>query len=101
MSVTWTGDELAQEQTRRTSNRALALAALVAAGDAGLTNIELMTVAGTRAGGRVHELRAEGYAIDCERIDGGLYRYTLRARPAATTTDRWPVLEHNREGMLF
>lgn len=42
------------------------------------TTMELIEVGGTRAPGRVHELRQQGFQIDVEHIDGGLYRYSLK-----------------------
>ena len=70
-------NELRRERARRASHRVLAFEALVAAGDTGVTNADLMRVAGTRAGSRVQELRDEGHRITCTHVEGGLYRYTL------------------------
>ena len=77
---------LTDELTRRTSNRERVLDALRTAGTAGCMNTFLMRpdIGGSRAGGRVQELRDIGYVIDCDRVQDGLYRYTLRSEPNAT-----------------
>lgn len=86
--IVWTQDGLLDEFERLADNKARCLKALELAGDHGVTNVMLMRVAGSRAGGRVHELRQDGYVIDCQHEGRGTYRYTLRSRP---TVDRWPV----------
>lgn len=84
MTVVYTGDEMAREQERRTSHRERVLQALRAAGAAGVLNVILCRkdIGGSRAGGRVQEWRDRGYVIDCDRVEDGVYRYTLRAEPA-------------------
>ena len=41
------------------------------------TNVELNAIC-YRYGGRIHELRGEGYLIDPEPLGRGVFRYTLR-----------------------
>lgn len=75
MTITWNPNEA----RRRASARVLAFEALAAAGSAGVTNHDMMRVAGSRAGARVQELRDEGHVITCTHVEGGLYRYVLHA----------------------
>ena len=95
-------NEMRRERARRASHRVLAFEALVAAGAAGVTNHDLMRVAGTRAGSRVQELRDEGHRITCEHVEGGLYRYTLHTgrgipTPPSVIPDSLPAAT----GLLF
>jgi hypothetical protein len=71
-------NELRREQARRTYNRDHALEALTVAGARGVSNIDLMAIAGARAGARVQELRDRGHVIDCVHETGGQWRYILR-----------------------
>jgi hypothetical protein len=94
-------NEMRREQARRASNRELALEALVRAGDRGILNIDLMAIAGSRAGGRVDELRQQGHRITCEQVERGVYRYTLhtgRGLPAVAVPDSLPAATG---GLLF
>ena len=84
-------NERRREQARRMSNREKALEALERAGTHGITNIDLMAIAGSRAGGRVDELRQQGHRITCEQVERGLYRYTLRPRTSGRLADLVPV----------
>ena len=68
--------ELQQELTRRESAKARVLAALEAAGPAGVLNTELNSIC-YRYGGRLHELRNEGYRIETQPKAAGLVRYVL------------------------
>lgn len=72
-------NEARRERARRASHRVLAFEALVAAGTVGVTNHDLMRIAGSRAGSRVQELRDEGHVITCTHVEGGLYVYRLHA----------------------
>jgi hypothetical protein len=95
-------NEARRERARRASHRVLAFEALAAAGAVGVTNHDLMQVAGTRAGSRVQELRDEGHHITCAHVDGGLYRYTLvtgRSLPAVAIPDSLPAATGS--GLLF
>lgn len=96
--IVWTQDGLLEEFERLADNKARCLKALELAGDHGITNGMLMRIAGSRAGGRVDELRKEGYVIDCVCERRGTYRYTLKSRP---TVDRWPVKEVTPADRLF
>ena len=74
MSITWNPNEA----RRRQSSKSLILAALQQAGSAGCTNLELNDIA-FRYGGRIFELRHEGYDIPEPTIEApGVYRYVLR-----------------------
>lgn len=76
---------LRKELTRRATNRDRILAALVAAGPRGVTNIDLMQIGGVRAGARIDELRKLGHAIpDAVHEHDGVYRYTLVTPETAT-----------------
>lgn len=89
MTVTLSNpNEMRREMARRTSNRERVLEALRAAGPAGCLNVFLMRpdVGGSRAGGRVQDLRDAGFVIDCDRIQDGTYRYTLRSEPGQAPT---------------
>jgi hypothetical protein len=71
------------EMRRRASSKALILAALQQAGARGCTNLELNDIA-FRYGGRIFELRREGYDIPEPTVEApGVYRYTLLTAPAA------------------
>ena len=73
-----TGADPQAEQTRRANNRQRVLDALRQAGPNGCTNVELVTIGGMRAvGGRLTELRADGYDIETVREGGGLFRFVL------------------------
>lgn len=100
MTAVWTGDEMRQEQQRRKSNRDKALEALLAAGPSGLTNVQLMAIAGARAGSRVQELRDRGYSVTCTHERDGIWRYVLH-QPGAR--DRVQLVEPQpaTEGWLF
>jgi hypothetical protein len=70
--------EVAQEGVRRTSLMWRVLAALEQAGEAGVTNVDLVRIGGMNAAGRVSDLRRHHKCrIVAERITGGLFRYTL------------------------
>ena len=77
MSTAWTGDAMRHEQGRRKSNRDKALDALLAAGPSGLSNVQLMAIAGSRAGSRVQDLRDRGHVITCVHERDAIWRYTL------------------------
>lgn len=82
MSITLnTPNEPRREHQRRASHRDRVLDALREAGETGVLNTHLMSpeIGGSRAGGRVQELRDAGYVITCSHVEGGLYRYTLHA----------------------
>jgi hypothetical protein len=64
------------ERQRRATNADRALALLRARGSAGATNAELLTVAGYRYGGRVHELRRQWH-IETKPEGAGLFRFVL------------------------
>ncbi|MEM1271793.1 MAG: helix-turn-helix domain-containing protein, partial [Bacteroidota bacterium] len=64
----------AAEQNRRDCNKTRVLDRL-RKGPA--TNVELAEAGGYRFGGRIHELRQEGFVIQKRRIDGGLFMYEL------------------------
>lgn len=69
---------VATEITRRGNARDRVLTALVAAGDRGLTNVQLChpDVGGNRFGARIKELRDAGIPISDPRHEqGGVYRY--------------------------
>ncbi len=66
------------ETLRRQSNKDRVLAYLQVRGSA--TNIELTAIGGMRFGGRVFELRKEGYLIDTERVKDGVFRFVFRGR---------------------
>jgi hypothetical protein len=72
---------LTDELVRRGGKREAVLAALRAAGPGGVLNTDLMKpdVGGSRAGGRVDELREQGHDISCDPVtpSRGIYRYTL------------------------
>lgn len=99
MTVVYTGPDMAGEQARRKGNRERALEALQAAGPRGITNIELVQIAGLRAGGRVQELRDRGHVITCDHERDGIYRYTLHVG----TPERVQLVEveQARPGCLF
>lgn len=79
--MTATADHV--ERKRRASNKDRLLSALLERGT--LTNVEAEHIGGLRFGGRFHELRCAGWAIDTEYCGGGLVRYRLvRPVPAAT-----------------
>lgn len=46
------------------------------AGDEGVTNLKLNTVA-FRYGGRLHELREDGYRIRSKHVKGSVWKFTL------------------------
>ena len=69
--------EIHQEEARRLSNKLRVLRRLQV-GPA--TTRELIEVGGTRAPGRVHELRRDGWLIECEDRKGGLCIYTLKGK---------------------
>jgi hypothetical protein len=62
------------EDAPRLSRQCAALLARLRLGPA--TNRELAAIS-LKYTSRVSDCRAAGYAIDCERLDGGLTRYTL------------------------
>lgn len=99
MTVVYAGPDMAQEQDRRQNNRDKALVALVAAGPRGIDNLTLMTIAGTRAGARVQELRDRGYVIECRHEAGGRWRYVLHQGTAERVTLVDP--DPPASGMLF
>ena len=71
------------ERQRRENNKDRILAALK---DGAKTNMELLAIGGLRYGGRVHELRAEGWDVRTERPEvGGLcvYRLVGKVLPSA------------------
>jgi len=72
---------VAVEKARQASNRDKVLAYLQQHGSA--TNVELVKhVGGLRAMGRVNELVLAGYPITVQRVQGGLWRVTLKgAKP--------------------
>ena len=78
---------LAPELARRTNARDRVLAALLAAGSAGCTNVELNGIC-FRYGARILELRRE-WVIDKVFADGGVYRYILRGRREPVQADLW------------
>ena len=80
------------ELTRRQNARARVLAALLAAGPRGCTNVELCQphVGGLRAIGRVDELR-EQWDIETIRVGGGRYRYVLHGPRRASVESRPPA----------
>lgn len=93
---------LRREHARRRSNRELALEALMRAGERGVSNIDLMAIAGSRAGGRVDELRQQGHRITCEQVERGVYRYTLHTGRGIPTRSALP--DHSPAatgGLLF
>lgn len=72
---------LTSELARRGSAKERVLAALVAAGPAGVTSVALNDIC-YRYGARIHELRDAGHRIsDAERVSPGVYRYTYLGRP--------------------
>jgi hypothetical protein len=94
-------NEMRREQVRRASNRERALEALMRAGERGILNLDLMAIAGSRAGGRVDELRQQGHRITCEQVERGVYRYTLQSearRQAVAIPDSLPAATG---GLLF
>lgn len=64
------------ELARRENNRDRALALLRE--KRRVSNIELVAIAGLRAGARVFELRREGHEIQTEMADGGLCFYVYK-----------------------
>jgi hypothetical protein len=46
-----------------------------------VTNAELSRDYSLKYTSRLSDLRAAGYAIKCERLNGGITRYTLEAKP--------------------
>ena len=60
------------------------LDALRAAGPAGLTNLQLVSIA-LRYSSRVAELRARGYRIRTIRVNESLYCYVLEFEPSEET----------------
>lgn len=74
--------DVAGELERRVPAKLAVLRMLELAGARGCTNLELIRGGGgTRAPGRVDDLRREGYDITAEREHGGIWRYTLKAHP--------------------
>lgn len=100
MSLTYAGPPMAAEQQRRKSNRELALQALLAAGPRGVTNDDLMRIAGSRAGGRVQELRDRGYVVECHHEVGGRWRYVL-IQPGARDRVQLVDVDPPANGSLF
>lgn len=100
MSVVWSGDEMRQEQQRRRTNRDKALDALLEAGLRGVTNTDLMAIAGSRAGSRVQELRDRGYVIECRHEAGGRWRYVLH-QPGARDRVQLVDVAPASNGCLF
>lgn len=49
-------------------------------GNFGASNRELNSIC-FRYAARIHELRHDGYVIDCERDKAGLFRYILKREP--------------------
>ena len=68
-----------REDARRMNNKQRVLARLQ---EGPATTVQLMAVGGTRAPGRVHELRQDGWQIDVEDKKRGLFVYTLTGRKA-------------------
>jgi hypothetical protein len=64
------------DSPRRENQRTAILEALKKAGSKGCTNIELGEIC-QRFGGRIFELRKEGFRIEREYIEESVFRYTL------------------------
>lgn len=71
------------ERQRRASNKDRILEFLLEHGSA--TNAQLAQVGGLRFGGRLFDLRAEGWAIETADLGKGLVKYTL-LRPVKPAT---------------
>jgi hypothetical protein len=69
--------ERLREDKRRLSNKQRVLARLQ---EGPATTRQLMEVGGTRAPGRVHELRGEGWIVEVEDRGNGLHIYRLTGR---------------------
>lgn len=70
------------ELTRSDNAKARVLAALVEAGERGVTNDALNGIC-FRYGARIKELRDDGHCIDKAHVAGGVYRYTYGGGPDA------------------
>ena len=81
---------LAPELARRSTARDRVLAALLAAGAKGCTNVELCApdCGGMRAVGRVDELR-DTWHIETVHVRRGVYRYVLKGRREPVQADLW------------
>jgi len=71
------------ERARLDSSKARILAALQAAGSHGCTNADLNAIS-YRYGGRLHELRRAGYAIESIDEHEGRWRFVLHTAPRVT-----------------
>ena len=80
---------MASETARRQNNRDRALALLQLRGR--VSNVELVGVAGLRAGGRIFELRQMGYRIEGEDASGGLYYYRYVGPPLPPHQEGLPL----------
>ena len=82
---------LSAEMTRRKTAKTRVLAALMAAGERGCTNVELCqpSIGGMRFGGRVFELGEAGWDIAATRERGGVWRYTFKGRKQPVQADLW------------
>ena len=82
---------LTPELARRATARDRVLAALLAAGSRGCTNVELCqpSVGGMRFGGRVFELGEAGWDIAATRERGGIWRYVLKGRKEPVQAGLW------------
>ena len=77
------------ELQRRQTNRDRALLLLQTRGR--VSNIELVGVAGLRAGGRIHELRQMGYRITSEPASDGLHFYRYVGPPVPPIQEGLPL----------
>lgn len=77
---------------RLSSARDRILAALEAAGPAGMTNVDIChpDIGGLRGGARLGELKRSGLPIQKERLGGGVWRYWLNKEPMAKKKTQTP-----------
>lgn len=71
-----TDPHVVAKDVRRLTGQNLAILERLRKGPA--TNVELAQVA-MKYTSRISDIRAKGYRIDCERLDGGVTRYRLVA----------------------
>ena len=82
---------LAPELARRRTAKTRVLAALMAAGAKGCTNVELCSpaIGGMRFAARTWELSEAGWDIAATRERGGIWRYTFKGRKQPVQADLW------------
>jgi len=77
----WAHDSIAMGVPKSApSKKALILSKLLARGRAGVTNLELNEIC-FRYGGRIFDLRKEGWDIETKQESESLFRFILHAEP--------------------